>query len=349
MKYGFFCFCMALSISLAGCSQVDIAGSGITSHRATDVDSSDGIDGSFLKTDSIKQCVNAAYRDEDLGYGITYFTLLMRDTLYYWNGVSVDGLLGNVHVYRETAEGPGAVELELFREKMPLFYTVDQEQNLYYLYLEYSEDGNSLFLQKKSSYGITVYDLPVAPAAEAQILEEFYQKGYTYQQGTVSADGTLLLGNMEGEFFLFDEKGEFICSGRDNWLKTGEFIGRNKGFLNAGGQGIFAYAISGQQLLLSEINTENGEPGPFIKVTVDTEDPFDVYSGYERGILLSDGNSMWAYDPEVNELETLFQWGDPDLRMSGCHIYGLGLPDEDRLYVIADYKGTTKEVYIKIP
>lgn len=366
MKHGLLCVCMiVLSIGLTGCYQRsvtarvssggDINGDGTAADnididgvntdspgRDTDEDKME----SFADADSIKRCVDAAYRDEDLIDGIIYCPLLIGDTLYYWNGVSVGHLLGNAHIYRKEGEKSQAVEIAALRDKILLFYTVDQEQNLYYLYLEYSEDGNRLFLQKQSSYGDTIYNVRVAPEAETEILEGFDRKGYTYQHGTVSSDGMLVMGSIEGKFYLFDKKGEFLCSGMDGWIRTENF--KDRGLLNAGDNGIFAYEISGRQLLLAEINTENAGRGSGIQVTVDTNDSLSVFSGYEKGIFISDGNSMWEYDPASEDLTVLFHWGDPDFKMRGCSIYDIGLLEDGRLYIVANYKGNTKHIYFEM-
>lgn len=366
MKHGLLCVCMiVLSIGLTGCDQrsvtARVSSGGNTNADGTAADNIDingantdspGRDAdedemeSFADADSISRCVDAAYRDEELIEGIIYYPLLMGDTLYYWNGVSVGHLVGNVHICRKEGENAQALEIVLLRDKIPLFYTVDQEQNLYYLYLESSEAGNRLFLQKQSLYGDTIYNVRVDPEAETRILEGFDRKGYTYQYGLVSSDGTLVMGSMEGEFYLFDEEGKFLCSGRDSWIRTGNY--RARGFLNAGDNGIFAYEIADRQLLLSEINTKNAECGAVIQVTVDTDAPLAVFSGYERGIFISDGNSMWEYDPASEELTVLFHWGDPDFKMRGCSIYAIGLPEEDRLYIVANDKGHTKHIYFDL-
>ena len=352
MKRGSLClFFICLFSSLTGCSETDVTVLGAVSGMETggdmdlsmDADSMEGDTGLFVNEDCIRQCVDAAYRDDELQDGIGYCFLLTGDDLYYWNGISAGAICGNIHIYREEGETREVEEIAALRDKILLFYTADEERNLYYLYLKDAEEGNSLFLHKDGPDGGMIYDIPVSSEAESQMLENFYRKGY-FWQGTISSDGKLILGSITGDFWLFDEKGEFFCSGRDSWIRPDGTGWSNKGILNAGAGGIFTYETTGSQLLLSEISMENGTTGSMRKVTIDTASSLSVFSGYNRGILISDGNGLWEYDPAAKELNRLFGWNDPGVRMGDCRIWMIGSLEDGRLYVMDDQ---CEKVYLK--
>lgn len=334
---------LVLLISLTGCSETHVSGVGTTSGTRTNGEGTELV----VDADGIKKCVETAYRDEDLASG-ELGLMLMGDNLYYWRGIPMGTvLLGNAHIYRGAGRGTAETEIAALRDKLLLFYTVDEEQNLYCLYLKCAEDGNTLSLQKTASDGSLIYDTPVPPETGAQILENICYKGYVYQQGTVSPSGELVVRSLTGELYFFDEKGVFLCSGSDGW-STLLYRKADRGLANAGDKGIYTYAAKGSQLWLSEINPENGTVSPAVEVTVKTTAPLAVYSGYDRGILISDGRSLWEYDPGEAQPERLLFWDDPDVGLEDCEIIMIGLPEDGGLYVVADRIGHAGLVYREI-
>lgn len=376
MKYGFWCVLICLSIGLASCSKAEVNPLGVQADVEAEEDRDKDMDTfaeedkgmeAFADEDSIRQCMEAAYADEELQDGLAYCMFLMGDTLYYWTGVTRGRMLGNVHIWQKTGEESAVVEIAAWRDKVLLSCLADREQCLYYLYLKGEEEEFSMFLQKDAPDGSVIYDVPVPAEVQEQILEDFYQEGYIYQTGTVSLDGTLVLGSYIGTFYLFDEKGNFLCSGRDCWNREKRFS-LDEGILNAGDGGVFTYEVKDGQLLLAEIDLKNGELGAVIRVTLNTAvtlpvpggeiyveknrsapgsaETLSVFSGYERGILVSDNRSLWQYDPAEEKACKLFDWNDSDPGMENCVIDSIGVLEDGRFYVRAYREGRSVDKYI---
>lgn len=259
--------------------------------------------------------------------------MLMEDNLYYWKGDWDNNSCrwSNTSIYCKAGGETEAVEIAALGDKQLLYFTVDEEQNLYYLYAESLEE-KSLFLKKVASDGSTNYDVSVPEETAVQLLYEIEQNGYI-SQGTVSCLGRVIFRSPSGNLYLFDEKGEFLCVCGDGW--EGEmYRSGNKGLANAGDDGIFTYAVMDNKILLSEVNMTNAALGTVTEVTVDTEISLDIFSGYDRGILISDGTSLWEYALTEEEMNLLLGWGDTDVELKGYDISGISMLADGRLYVM---------------
>ena len=199
MKHGLLCwFFICLALSLTGCSTDSEAASGMRTDGEcmegnTAADGAESDAGLFVDADCIRQCVDAAYKDEELQDGIGYCFLLTGDDLYYWNGVMAGAICGNIHIYRDAGGTREVEEIAALRDKILLFYTVDEERNLYCLYLKYAEEGNSLFLHKDGPDGVMIYDTPVSARQRLRYWKSFTGRDITIREPSVLT-GSLFWG-----------------------------------------------------------------------------------------------------------------------------------------------------------
>lgn len=302
--------------------------------------------------------------------------VLMGENLYYWTGEwdRESHRWHNVAIYRKAGGNPDAVEILSLGDRALLYFTVDEQGNLYCLYGEYggnpaqvesagaentvpenAEPGNAgmaLFMRKDAPDGSMVYDIPVQAEAAAQIREDVEQNGYI-SQGTIASSGEILIRGMGGNLYLFDEEGAFLCMGMDGW-DAEKYQGMDRGLLNAGEDGIYTYAVMGGEdadgrILLSRIDMTDAVSGTAEEVTLDTMVSLTLYSGYHRGILISDGDSLWEYHPAGKELKTLLGWGDPGVDLKNYDIDNISILADGRFYVMVTGKSTRKMelVYIE--
>lgn len=265
--------------------------------------------------------------------------MLMEDNLYYWKGDwdNRSRRWSDTAIYRKSGGQSEAVVIAALEDKQLLYFTVDEEQNLYYLYAEYEEEEKNLFLKKDASDGSAIYNVPVPEEAAAQILYDMEQNSY-FTQGTVDRLGEVVIRSNGGSLYLFDEKGEFLCVGSDGW-DAEKYQGAEMGLVNAGEDGIFTYAATAQKIFLSKINMANADLSTVAEVAVDTAVSLDVFSGYDRGILVSDSDSLWAYDPAGKEFNVLLGWGDDSVGLRAYDIHGIGMLQDGRLYVLVARRG----------
>lgn len=164
MKNRFLCVLICLSIGSTNCSKAEVNALGGQNGREAEEDK--GME-TFADEESIRQCVEAAYTDEELRDGLAYCMLLMGDPLYYWTGATRDRMLGNVHIWRKTGEESAAVEIAAWRDKVLLSCLADREKCLYFLYLNSEGEEFSMFLQKDAPDGSVIYDVPVPAEVQA--------------------------------------------------------------------------------------------------------------------------------------------------------------------------------------
>ena len=142
--------------------------------------------------------------------------MLMEDSLYYWKGDwdKDSKRWSDTAIYRKSGGEAEAVVIADLEDRQLLYFTVDEEQNLYCLYAEYVEEEKNLFLKKDAPDGGTIYDVTVPEEAATQILYDIDQNGY-FEQGTADSLGNVVIRGKVGSLYLFGEKGEFICIGSD--------------------------------------------------------------------------------------------------------------------------------------
>lgn len=145
------------------------------------------------------------------------------------------------------------------------------------------------FLEKYSPEGERLWHAEYTP-------ETFGDKGQRLNQGTVTADGRICLYDhgTDGTAFFFGEDGnlEGSCIPALDRL-DGIAVGRENR--------IYGYCAAGKDTTFTLLGG-NGE------IYICPMAPKQVFDGYEDGVYLSDGKSLWSYEPESGESEKLLDW-----------------------------------------
>ncbi len=263
--------------------------------------------------------------------------MLMGDNLYFWRG-SWDNdskRWSNTVIYRKAGDAADAEEIAVLGDRELLCFTVDEGQNLYYLYGEYSGEGKELYFQKDAPDGSEIYNVAIPAEAGAQILYDIEQSD-RISQGTADRLGRVVFRSASGCLYLFDEKGGFLCAGSDGW--EGEsFQGAEKGLVNAGDAGIYTYAAMEGKVLLCPVSMTDAGLGGMTELPIDTEVSINVYSGYDKGILVSDHVGLWESNPAETGRELLFDWDNAGLKNYG--IDKIGMLEDGRLYMMVTREG----------
>lgn len=263
--------------------------------------------------------------------------VLMGDNLYFWKG-SWDRdskRWSDTVIYRKAGSETEAEEIAILGDRELLCFTVDEGQNLYYLYGEYSGEGKDLYFQKDASDGSVTYNVPVPAEAGTQILYDIEQSD-RISQAAADRLGRVIFRSPSGSLYLFDEKGGFLCTGSDGW--DGEaFQGAEKGLANAGDAGIYTFAVMEGKVLLSPVNMADAGLGRMMELPIETEVSINVYSGYDKGILVSDHVGLWESNPEETGRELLFDWDNAGLK--NYEIDKIGLLEDGRLYMMVTREG----------
>lgn len=280
--------------------------------------------------------INISVLDQIYGYNQEMFgTVLVNGSLYYWNG-DWNGECrrwNNISIYRKQQNEMTVEKIVDLENRELVCFIVDMEENLYYLYKEYTDDEDTLFFRKLSAEGNEIYNNAVVAA------EEVLQKGINDHlngyntQGTVSSDGQVCFIDAENNLYLFDENGQYHCLVSNNWMEEWEQSSQ-KGIVNAGKKGIYTYAVVDTTLLLRNINMADGSLGKIVELEIDTENSFYVFDGYDRGILISDNSNLWQFDCLEEELTYLLKWEDVNLK--NYEITLISFLENGTLYVMAN-------------
>ena len=269
--------------------------------------------------------------------GMLLAPVLMGDNLYFWRG-SWDNdskRWSDTVIYRKAGDETDAGEIAVLGDRELLCFTVDEGQNLYYLYGEYSGEGKDLYFQKDAPDGSVIYNVPIPAEAGAQILYDIEQSD-RISQGTADHLGRAVFRSASGCLYLFDEKGGFLCAGSDGW-DAESFQGAEKGLVNAGDTGIYTYAVMEGKVLLSPVNMTDASLGEMTELPIETEVSINVYSGYDKGILVSDHVGLWESNPAETGRELLFDWDNAGLKNYG--IDKIGILEDGRLYMMVTRDG----------
>lgn len=132
--------------------------------------------------------------------------VLMGDKLYFWKGSwdNESKRWSDTVICRRAGGEAEAVEIALLGDRELLCFAVDEGQNLYYLYAEYSDEGKALFFQKDMPDGKVAYNVPVPIEAGTQILYDIEQND-RISQGTADPLGRVIFRSPSGSLYLFTE------------------------------------------------------------------------------------------------------------------------------------------------
>ena len=261
--------------------------------------------------------------------------VLIGDVLYYWNGDwnRDEQRWSNTSIYRQRRGEENSEEIAALNETQLLYFLIDEEHNLYYLYGEYTQNGQKFFFRKDSVEGAVQYDIAVsASEEEMQKLSNVAQGDY-FTQGTVSRKGEACFYNPRGELFLFDGNGNFlgICSVGANTENNSNAV---CGLVNSGDEGVFFYATQESRVLLQRINFADVSLETMIEVPVESKVSLEVYDGYDRGILISDSSTLWEYHLSEKKMNKILEWGNDTLNLIEYEISALSMAEDECLYVL---------------
>lgn len=261
--------------------------------------------------------------------------VLIGDVLYYWNGDwnRDEQRWSNTSIYRQRRGEENSEEVAALNETQLLYFLIDEEHNLYYLYGEYTQNGQKFFFRKDSVEGAVQYDIAVsASEEEMQKLSNVAQGDY-FTQGTVSRKGEACFYNPRGELFLFDGNGKFlgICSVGANTENNSNAV---CGLVNSGDEGVFFYAAQESRVLLQRINMADVSLETMIEVPVESKVSLEVYDGYDRGILISDSSTLWEYHLSEKKMNKILEWGNDTLNLIEYEISALSMAEDECLYVL---------------
>lgn len=261
--------------------------------------------------------------------------VLIGDVLYYWNGDwnRDEQRWSNTSIYRQRRGEENSEEIAALNETQLLYFLIDEEHNLYYLYGEYTQNGQKFFFRKDSVEGAVQYDIAVsASEEEMQKLSNVAQGDY-FTQGTVSRKGEACFYNPRGELFLFDGNGNFlgICSVGANTENNSNAV---CGLVNSGDEGVFFYATQESRVLLQRINMADVSLETMIEVPVESKVSLEVYDGYDRGILISDSSTLWEYHLSEKKMNKILEWGNDTLNLIEYEISALSMAEDECLYVL---------------
>ena len=261
--------------------------------------------------------------------------VLIGDVLYYWNGDwnRDEQRWSNTSIYRQRRGEENSEEVAALNETQLLYFLIDEEHNLYYLYGEYTQNGQKFFFRKDSVEGAVQYDIAVsASEEEMQKLSNVAQGDY-FTQGTVSRKGEACFYNPRGELFLFDGNGNFlgICSVGANTENNSNAV---CGLVNSGDEGVFFYATQESRVLLQRINMADVSLETMIEVPVESKVSLEVYDGYDRGILISDSSTLWEYHLSEKKMNKILEWGNDTLNLIEYEISALSMAEDECLYVL---------------
>ena len=238
--------------------------------------------------------------------------------------------------------GQEAEQLTHFGAGEFICYTVDESGAVYALYTKEEGGEQHSFLRKVSAEGELLYDTPFS--AESGGEEQALSRLGTVSEGEADEMGRACFANASGDLYLFDETGELACVSRASWDEN--TYGKGAGLVNAGEDGIFAYTTDGRKLSLQKVDMTEGSLGNALQVKVDApgtqaKNPavqtgtvsMELFSGYERGVLLSDSDALWGYEISDGELMRILGWGDSMVNLKNYSIEALGVLPDGSLYL----------------
>ena len=214
-----------------------------------------------------------------------------------------------------------------FEEKL-ISFMVGADGAVYYLYEEDSGDGESCYLRKDAPGGGTEYCREVE--ADAPEGEEYG----SLKSGAVSSQGELCFVSVEGSICLFDGEGDclgWVEHNHDTWNQSCKE--EKAGVVNYGGE-IYLYELSEEnRVSLWPLDFQEGAVGG--KEYLITEKPAAaVFSGYENGLYLSDGESLWNYPPENTGGTAVLDWNDSNVSLQADFVEQIGVLDGGGLFVL---------------
>ena len=274
---------------------------------------------------------------------------LLQDVLYYSVAeYTEEGTYSGSSVYRRPRQGEAAMIADFSGQDIILIhFLVDEAANIYYLYMD-AGDAYRVFLRKDDKDGNTVYCVEADSQEGVMDQEVLYANVRSWtglRAGAVNEQGEVIFQDTAGRIQIFNQDGKvsgFIVPKEERAGKTG--------LVNAGEKGIYSYEVSDGKVSLYQVNAQRRKMSAPVEVKVSEERAsVQAMSGYDRGILLSTKDTLWAYDPVGEELTQILSWTDPNVNLSGDYVSHVSLLEEGGFFVVAadSNTGETKRILIE--
>jgi len=274
-------------------------------------------------------------------YGMSYtkgLTRLVGDIVYttQWEFHDDNTLKATKIIRQRRGDKEGEVILSLDGRQWLCELLADEEESVYILYSEQSEDGEVCFIRKDDSMGNMVYceAVPLTP----------YE--FRVDMGITGPGGEVVFCTYEGAAYFFDSQGKLareVVFEWDGWDGSG-LSGQTAELVNAENR-IYLCQVVGKMVRLREVDMENASFGSMETIAMETTSVdingnmlITLFSGYEKGLLLSLDNTLWRYSPGTGKKETVLNWGDKHINLKGSSVDEIGVLKDGSLYILTyDY------------
>ena len=301
-----------------------------------------------VEESSSENRLSASFKDSSRETGGANITQLMGARLYTasWQFDMEHMRQVDTKVYCEDS-GAQAELIADFAEEELRYFVVDEEGSVYYLYGQGGQDEEyTYFLRKDTSQGTTEYCGEIQNPEENIVLEQQSFDGI--YDGEADSEGRLCFVNREGEALFFGANGQLTSCVQTDWALQ---PGASQGVVNSQGS-LFVYRIDGETVELRKVDMDAGKLDKEIKIPVKLQgnSKMAVYSGYEKGLLVSDGASLWCFVPgSVQGLDKLLDWGAEGIDLQPDYVEQIGIAGDGRYSVLYldPYKNETVQVSIE--
>ena len=235
-------------------------------------------------------------------------------------------------IRKRQGDRSGESILTLSGEQILLALLADEDESVYIFYRETLNDNDSYYFRKNDVNGTTIF------------LEEitFGQDNIGIRAGIIGPYGEVLLCGTEGKAYFFDEQGKLALK-TDYEVDESEMPFPDIGLVNAVGA-VYLYQLTAMdKFTLRPVDMENKSFGERKDIFVGTNLslPILLYSGYEKGILLSHNNSLWCFAPETEEQELVLNWNDQHVNLNEANVTDIWLLSDGSFAILyVDYSAT---------
>lgn len=156
--------------------------------------------------------------------------------------------------------------------------------------------------------------------------EEMQGLAESLQKGTVTEDGRVFL-------YTYGAGGKVFCFGQDGNLED-VYTPAVKSLdgIAAGKNGkVYGYCLTEGTPVFAEVGGTGENYTCSIK-------PLQLYNGYVNGVLLRDGEGLWALEPENGELRQLWRWSEDYIQIDGDNMDSC-YPGDGTLMILLSEQG----------
>lgn len=261
-------------------------------------------------------------------------SIMMGDTLYFtvsdWD--EENKKLTDTSICRKQSGGSEETITYLAEDEL-IVYFVDESESIYYLYAKEGNNGINYYLKKISVDGKVCYDSLVSSQDDTG--KWAVQRVGTVFTGEADREGNVCLCSTYGDLYLFDTKGQPVGLGEAPWNED-SYNSTKCGLVNAGEAGIFTYFTDRRKVSLQKVNVSDGKLESTEEVQAENQSSasLEIFNGYDMGILISDSDTLWKYNPANQQLHKVLGWGDSTVNLKDYMVDAIGILQDESLYVM---------------